>query len=347
MGRYRKSRLRTHVVLCAAAALALGGAPAAAQEPKDFTTLDLEELMVLDVIAINVLGTHIHPAGQWMIGYEYMLDNMRGNLEGTHRVSDNRILDAYNAAPTDMTMQTHMLMLMYSPSNSLTLMVMLPYVIKSMNHVVRDGMHFIERSEGPGDAEVHALYTLFSTADFHHRLILSGGVSVPTGSIDRTLDGSRLEYPMQLGSGTVDLMPGLTYLGQTEQMAWGAEFIPTLRVGQNSNDYRLGNRYRLSGWGAWKLTPSASVSGRVDAHTWGDIRGRDPALDATDEPTKDVSVQGGRRIDLLLGLNAYFGSGSLRGLRLAIEAGAPVYQSLNGPQLQTSWLLRAGLQWAF
>ena len=347
MGRYPLSRLRAIVVLCAALMLVMGGAPAGAQEPADYTTLSLEELMTLDVISINVLGTHVHPAGQWMIGYEYMFDKMDGNRDGTHRVSDSRVLDAYNASPTDMTMQTHMVTLMYSPTNNLTLMGMLPHLIKSMNHVARDGTRFSERSEGPGDAEVHALYTVFGMNDLRHRFILNGGVSFPTGSIDRSMGGSRLEYPMQLGSGTVDLMPGITYLGQTELTAWGAEFVPTLRLGQNGNHYRLGNRYRLSSWGALKLTQSLSLSGRVDADVWGNIHGVDPALDPTDEPTKDVSAQGGRRVDLMLGLNAYFPSGGFKGLRLAIEAGAPVYQSLNGPQLQTTWLARVGLQWTF
>lgn len=339
--------LRAIVVLSAALMLAMGGPRAAAQERTDYTALDLEQLMALDVISVNVLGTHVHPAGEWMIGYEYMFDNMRGNLDGRNRVSDSRILDAYNAAPTDMTMQTHMVTLMFSPTSDLTLMGMVPYISKSMNHVMRDGTRFGERSTGPGDVEVHALYTYFGTNDLRHRFILNGGLSLPSGSINRSMDGNRLEYPMQLGSGTVDLMPGVTYLGQNELMAWGAEFEPTLRLGSNTNHYRLGNRYRLSGWGALKLTPSLSLSGRVDAESWGNIRGADPVLDPADEPTKDVSAQGGRHVDLMLGLNAYFPGGGFKGLRLAIEAGAPVYQSLNGPQLQTTWLARVGLQWAF
>ncbi len=347
MGRYPIYPFRAIVVLCGALMLATGGPSAGAQEPTDYTTLSLEQLMALDVISINVLGTHVHPAGQWMIGYEYMFDNMDGNRDGRHRVSDSRVLEAYNASPTDMTMRTHMVTLMYSPVNNLTLMGMLPYITKSMNHVMRDGTRFGERSEGPGDVEVRALYTFFGADDLRQRFILNGGVSFPTGSIDRSMDGNRLEYPMQLGSGTVDLMPGLTYLGQNELMAWGAEFDPTFRLGNNSNHYRLGNRYRLSGWGALKLTPSLSLSGRVDAESLGNIHGADPVLDPADEPTKDVSVQGGRRVDLMLGLNAYFSTGGFKGLRLAIEAGAPVYQSLNGPQLQTTWLARVGLQWAF
>ncbi|HEX8012128.1 MAG TPA: transporter [Casimicrobiaceae bacterium] len=339
--------MRAISILCAALLLAAGGPAAWAQPRADYTNLSLDELMALDVITINVLGTHIHPAGEWMVGYEYMFDSMDGNLSGTRRVGTSQILDTYNAAPTDMSMQMHMVMLMYSPSNDLTLMGMLPYLIKSMHHVLRDGTRFSERSEGPGDLELHALYTFFSTEDRRQRLLVNAGLSLPTGSIDRSMDGVRLEYPMQLGSGTVDLMPGLTYLGQMEVMAWGVELHPRFRVGNNRHDYRLGNLYRLSGWTALRLTQSLSLSGRVDAQAWGDIHGRDPTLDPTDEPTKDVSAQGGRRVDLMLGLNAFFPGGGFRGLRLALEAGAPVYQWLHGPQPETTWLARVGLQWTF
>lgn len=346
--------LRAVVVLCAALVLATGYSLAEAQDKPDLTTLSLTELMALDVIAINVLGTHLHPAGQWMIGYESMFENMDGNRDRTRRLSHSRVLDAYNTVPTDMTMQTHMVTVMYAPTNALTLMGMLPYIRKSMNHVMRDGTRLKERTEGIGDAEAHALYTLFSTKGLQHRLLLNGGVSFPTGSIDkkdfgpdRSMGVNRLEYPMQLGSGTYGLMPGLTYLGQTDELAWGTEFIPTVRLGRNQHDYRLGNRYRWSGWGALKLTEWLSLSGRVDAQRWDNIHGRDQTLDPADEPTKDVSAQGGRRVDLLLGLNAYVPQGIFKGQRLAVEAGAPVYQSLNGPQLQTDWLVRVGWLWAF
>jgi murein DD-endopeptidase MepM/ murein hydrolase activator NlpD len=96
-----------------------------------------------------------------------------------------------------------------------------------------------------------------------------------------------------------------------------------------------------------KLTEWLSLSGRVDAERWGNIDGRDKTLDPTDEPTKDVSAQGGRRLDLVGGLNVYIPRGPFKGQRFAVEVGAPVYQSLNGPQLQTDWFARAGWQWAF
>src|SRR5882724_12256296 len=92
-----------------------------------------------------------------------------------------------------------------------------------MNHVTRDGFRFTETSEGLGDLQLRGLYTVYAREGFRHRFLLNAGISIPTGSIDekdfgpdRSLGRARLEYPMQLGSGTVDLLPGLTYLGQTE-----------------------------------------------------------------------------------------------------------------------------------
>ena len=327
---------------------------AQAEEPTDLTKLSLEELMRIDVISISVLGSHIHPAGQWMLSYEYMFEHMDGNLDGTRRVSRGRILERFNMAPTDMTMQMHMAMGMYAPTNDLTLMAMLPYVLKSMDVVTRDGARFTEHSEGIADLFTGALYTFYKLRGLEHRLVFNAGISWPTGSIDekdfgpdRSLGKARLEYPMQLGSGTVDLLPGLTYFGQEETVAWGAEFIPTVRLGRNSHDYRLGNRYRLSGWGTWKLTEWLSVSGRINGGLWENIDGRDRSLDPMDMPPKDPNLQGGKRVDLMGGINLYAPRGLLKGHRLAVEAGAPVYQSLDGPQLQTDWLLHVGWQWVF
>lgn len=65
------------------AMLAIGGGYtlAQAQEPSDLTKLTLEELMKIDVVSTNVLATHIHFAGQWMVAYEYMLEDMDGNRD--------------------------------------------------------------------------------------------------------------------------------------------------------------------------------------------------------------------------------------------------------------------------
>ena len=292
-------------------------------------------------------GIMVGKAGEWMLGDQFMFENMVGNLAGTNRIRNEKILERFGNTPTDMTMQMHMFMAMYSPSDDLTLIAMLPYIRKSMNHVSSMGAPFTERTWGIGDLELRGLYTLYASANLRHRILLTGGVGVPTGSINESMGGMRLEYPMQLGSGTVSLLPGLTYLGTVAPWSWGAEFGSHVRLGKNSNGYRLGNRYGLSVWGARQLTNWLTVSVRADGERWDNIHGADPLLDPNDEPTKGPTLQGGKRLDLLIGAILQPTASILKGQQFFIEAGAPVYQSLNGPQLQRSWVVRAAWQWQF
>ncbi len=76
---------------------------------------------------------------------------------------------------------------------------------------------------------------------------------------------------------------------------------------------------------------------RLDWRRWGNIRGRDPDLDPAVNPAFDPNKQKGRRLDLFVGAMLYAPEGSLKGHRLTIEGGMPLYQSLAGPQLETDW----------
>ena len=63
-------------------------------------------------------------------------------------------------------------------------------------------------------------------------------------------------------------------------------------------------------------------------------------------PTADPRHRGGEQIDLSFGVNFYRRGGLVKGHRVAMEFGAPIYQSLDGPQLETKWLLTVGWQYA-
>ncbi len=80
---------------------------------------------------------------------------------------------------------------------------------------------------------------------------------------------------------------------------------------------------------------------------WFDIGGADPRLNAGMVPTADPELRAGQRLDLLLGLNVFADRGRLDGLRIAFEAGLPVYQHLDGPQLETDWLTSVSVEWTF
>ncbi len=157
----------------------------------------------------------------------------------------------------------------------------------------------------------------------------------------------RLEYPMQIGSGTFSFLPGVTYLGQV--LPWGraADFGSTVRLGQNDNGYRLGNRYQLGVSITRQLEHSVSVSGGVRGERWANIRGSDALLDPTDEPTKDPHLQGGKRLSALFGLTVHPQNGILKGQHLHLQAEVPLVQSLDGPQLRRRWVFRLGWQVEF
>ncbi len=83
---------------------------ALAQETRqDLTELTLEELMELDVLFVNVLGTHTHLAGEWMIGYRFMFMRMDGNRDGTNKLDTDEVLQSFPVTPENMNMAMHML----------------------------------------------------------------------------------------------------------------------------------------------------------------------------------------------------------------------------------------------
>ncbi|MEM7009128.1 MAG: transporter, partial [Thermodesulfobacteriota bacterium] len=202
---------------------------------------------------IGVMGDHTHNTGEIMFSYRYMFMDMDGNRIGTNKVSNQRVLEDFMVTPTDMTMQMHMFGLMYAPTDYITIMGMLPYVKKSMNHLTRMGTRFKTESSGIGDIKFTGLIKIFD--NYRQRVHLNAGMSFPTGSIDekdRTPMGpnQQLPYPMQLGSGTFDLLPGITYLGQFNNISWGSQVSGVIRLGENDRDYTLGNVLDLTAWGA-------------------------------------------------------------------------------------------------
>jgi len=145
----------------------------------------------------------------------------------------------------------------------------------------------------------------------------------------------------------LDLLPGVTYIGGQSLWSWGVQVNSILRLGENDNDYSLGNQYGISVWGARKINEYASLSMRLDGKTWGDIEGADLELNPMMVPTARTDLRGGESIDFLVGIDLIAPDGKMEGNRLAIEAGMPIYQKLDGPQLATDFRLSIGWQLSF
>jgi hypothetical protein len=312
---------------------------------------------------------HSHGKGDWMVEYRFMRMSMDGLLNGTHSVGTRDISGVlmgmppmsdpgkqYRMAPTDMTMDMHMLMLMYGFTERLSLMVMGNYLDNEMDMVMHmndmSGMPMMDmfgtmKTDGVGDTLLGAMYKL----DLRWTASLS--VSLPTGDIDQRVDmvmsginpmgmpvsmtnaNVKAGYPMQLGSGTYDLIPGITYSNHSDKFGWGFQASYTWRLDENDNDYTLGDVAEFFGWGKYVLSKNLLISGKATYKDWDRIDGQDPDIPLAMSPVNDPAATGGRRLDLSVGLNGVFGEGHSVG----IEFGLPVYQDLNGPQMETDWVL--------
>lgn len=194
----RKGLLRRVLAASAAACTLMAGlavTSARAQDARQAGAMGSSMVGTMSGSGYMPPGIMVGQARERMLGYQFMLDNMAGNLVGTNRISNEKILERFATTPTDMKMRMHMFMAMYAPSNDLTLMAMLPYIRKSMNHVSSMGAPFVERTEGIGDLELRGLYTVYGSADRPHRILLTAGVGLPSGSIDKSMGGCGSNIP--------------------------------------------------------------------------------------------------------------------------------------------------------
>ncbi|MBT3667566.1 MAG: transporter [Opitutae bacterium] len=301
---------------------------------------------------ISVMGDHMHAMGEWMLSYRYMTMEMEGLLDGSNDItaSDANSTYGYNKMmlPKSMTMDMHMFGAMHAISDKWTLMAMLNYLD---NEMIMQGTSMGKmESNGIGDIKLAGLYDL-ARWDDGRRAHLSVGLSAPTGSIDeKHSNGSFLGYGMQLGSGTWDFHPAITYLGQTENYSYGAQLAGIIRIGENDQGYTLGDRFEAGLWGARKITESLSASLKLDYSSQEEVDGSHSGITNMQKmmsPANRPDHHGRDITTLGLGLNYYFQNGGLKGHRLAAEWETPLDQKVNGVQLELDSTWTLGWQYAW
>ena len=332
-------RLRGHSRLLGVLLLLMAGSAIAQELPDDLTQLDLEQLLELELIPIDVLGSHIHLRGQWMVGYRFMHMAMEG---GHVHEAD------YPVRPEHMRMALHMVEVMYGLTDRLTLMAMLGYQQAAMESRTVQGTRFETSASGPNDLQLAVHYALHPGAT--HYLVGLLGVQVPLGRVDVRDDtpmgtGQPLPYPMRPGSGTWDLVLGLTSIHRLGDWNLGVHGDALWRTGTNRYGYRLGHRvhagawvtYRVRAWMAWTL--------HVDAHVLGDVQGHDARLNPAMTPTADPALQGERHLTIQPALNFYVPGGPLKGMRWSVYLDRPLLEAHEGAAMETSWQLTLAWQW--
>jgi len=154
---------------------------------------------------------HTHKSGgMWMAENKQVRMYMNGMLDTTKNINAADVVNpggSYNfpMAPTNMTMDMNMLMLMYH-TRKYMVMSMLHYMSNDMGMVTNTGVGSTMASKGLGDTVVTVTVPWIKKFDY------TVGVSLPTGSIDESgpmviaagVPGTDVTYTygMQLGSGT-------------------------------------------------------------------------------------------------------------------------------------------------
>lgn len=307
---------------------------------------------------IGMMGDHYHKSGEWMLSYRYMSMQMEGLRKGHQDISTQTVLNDFMMTPVEMTMDMQMVGVMRGITDDFTVMGMIPYVKKEMTMQNRMGARGTTTTEGLGDIKVSGIYVLKDGRGeglnhrAYDRLHLNFGLGLPTGSVDErgsTLMGSnsKLGYAMQLGTGTFDPSLGITYTTFFGDWSAGAQAMYTKRVGRNNQGYTVGDMAHMTGYVARMIAPAWSLSGRLNATWWDDFEGRDDELNAMMSPGNRADLRSGKRVEALAGINYIHQEGYLAGNRLALEVGAPVYESLDGPALKQDYRFTLGWQLSF
>lgn len=317
---------------------------------------------------IGVMLDHAHNKGQWMISYRYMNMFMRNNLMGSSDISSNAIMQKYIMSPEKMTMQMHMVMIMYGITNRITVMGMTNYVANDMSMTMNTSsmmnmggvsmeplnstMTMKDNSRGLGDTKLYILYKLIHGKN--HELLLSNGFNLPTGSIslhgnNNTGQDQRKTYAMQLGSGTYAWLPGLTYTGNTTHISWGVQATGIINLGVNRYNYAWGNSVNATTWVAYKWNNWFSNSVRAEGNAITKMYGFDKEISPyrTTDSMADTKNSGGKRLCVFAGMNFLIPKGRLKGNQLLIEYGIPFYQQVIGIQMKTTQMIFAGWQMSF
>ncbi|MGB4498725.1 MAG: DUF3570 domain-containing protein [Methylococcaceae bacterium] len=328
-------------------------------------------------VPAGIMFDHVLPnAGDVMVGYRYMYANQTGTTQnGLNTVSDSAIVNQACGSqkcfvtPNEMSMNMHMLDLMFAPTDWLTLMLMPQFMDMHMTMRPLNGapetpsmttplgaaiLHagHEHTTGGVGDTGMYAIFNVYKSTN--QQLNISLGGTAPTGDSDIRLRNTHqqdlgfIHYGMQLGSGTWDFKPAITYTANIEDWSFGVQLNGTKRLeSSNKAGFALGDIFQATSWGSYSWTNWLATSIRgvytLQGALQGGYRGVYHQIGAMDF----TNSYGGRFVDVGFGVNASMPNGSLQGNRLSFEWLQPVLDDVNGYQLPREGALSATWSYAF
>lgn len=348
------------------AAFAMGAFGARADPPAQQPT----PLAAQAPAPLGVFGVDMPGAGKFVFTFLPSFTRMQGSQIGTTSVSPDYIVSNVTSAhtpvgdhllrmvPHSLSVDSQGFSLAYGLTSNVTLVASTVILEKSVDMEAFKGLSgltplgsSVGSTAGFGDTSVAAVVRVYR--DQVNQVNLNMGLSLPTGSTtdnmflllpNNTTPSKRGFYAMQPGSGTVDALPGIAYSGVLKAWSWGASYRGRLPLGSNAQGWRYGDLHEINIWGGYSWMPGLETTLRFNGTTQGAIRGFDPGITGYAQGASPT-FYGGQQISVFGGVivsGRYFG---LPSSQIGLEAGVPLYQNLNGPQLGRDWQVNVALKY--
>ena len=313
---------------------------------------------------LNIFGGGIPEPKEFRFKFSQMIMEMGPLRDGTDEISNDDLIGSANgtnfpALPTNMQMYMTMIGAAYSFSDDFAVMGMTSYIENTMHMNLKNGKDFTMTSGGVGDITLLGKYRAYADDNLvpTNQVSVLFGLSLPSGSINKkfskhtndTFNGSLLPFKMQLGSGTVDPIIGLTYQGSRDPFWWGFNTQLEGHIYDNEQGYRRAQELRydfyamkqvhdkvvvhaqLNGWYEGKFSDEA-----YDVRVFGAGHNALSTANNLISPLFDPDNYGGHKLHF--GLGVQFQPLPLHVMELT--ASVPIHQDLNGPQLQDNWMVQ-------
>jgi hypothetical protein len=286
------------------------------------------------------------------VSYRFSRMEDQGLTFGNGDFSDEDALELFTFVPIERTAEAHLISLAFGATEDVTVSVTAGWTVKK-RVLVNDEVIFSTDARGMTDLQADALWQVYSRGAWRGHVQM--GLIVPTGSIEEQGDfpasgdfgeatGVQLPYDMQIGSGSVTLVPGLAAQVMNEVGSVGGQVRGYFPVTDNDRDWRPGNRLDARVWLARRFNDHVSASTGVRASVSNAISGSDPALETLRDPGDLALSFATQRVDLPIGINFRLTEGPFAGHRIGAEAFWTVHQNTDGPQIAADWGFSVGWQ---
>ncbi len=320
---------------------------------------------------LNIIGAGIPQPFEFRFKFSQMYMNMEGLRNGTNDITRSKLLGMpamgkYMAAPKSMDMHMSMFGMAYSFTDDLALMAMfmgsrnrMPMEFSTMMKMSTGVNGFTMESEGLNDTTLLAKYRLYADDDLYptSQLSLLFGANLPTGSISEKFNNhpvaannSRLlPFGMQLGTGTVDPILGISYQGSSDPFWYGVNLRYTGRWYDNSRGYHKGQEFDYDIFAMYQPFANTVLHVQLNGKNLGRYSNEPDRQRNNGDghvmynpsngfmtPLFDPHNYGGYKLYFTAGVQ--FQPFPLHIMELSVQV--PIHQDLNGPQLKEDFMVR-------